>query len=206
MKGLKIGDRVRVFSHYGPYKGTVVDVSVRGNTPYGFVDGLIQVKDDTHGKTWYQHPRQCVRLRRKPKPAEERAERWMRIGPEASGYAYNERTNAELDREAAQRVAHVVELKPGEIILDRAALEIAFEKMEYLSKTEHEALIREARAEERRLALIEAFNACAVQDRGEYYPQYNHGVMSCAVAIRKLQAEHAKVGHENGKEQHEQEI
>jgi len=133
---LKIGERVRVFSHYGPYDGEVTAVEVRGNTPRGFVDGLIRVKN-SDGEEWFQHPRQCVRLRRR-----ERSEKRERILRYTNKFLVDGRCNGRAVPlyesspacQAGFKIAHgtvlrLVELRPGEVVLSRAELEKAWDSL-----------------------------------------------------------------------------
>lgn len=66
---LRLGDRVRVFSHYGPYDGVVCEIDVISHNRYRVAEGLVLVKTEL-GERWQAHPRQCVRLRKKLKPAD----------------------------------------------------------------------------------------------------------------------------------------
>lgn len=68
---LAVGDRVRVFSHFGGYNGTVIETGVESDNRYTKASGLVLVKSD-RGETWRQHPRQCVRLKPRKEPQEER--------------------------------------------------------------------------------------------------------------------------------------
>jgi hypothetical protein len=65
---LKVGDRVRVYSHYGPYTGTVHSTGAEILSPYGgAATGMINVLSES-GEIWTQHPKQCRRLKkRKPR-------------------------------------------------------------------------------------------------------------------------------------------
>ena len=127
---LKIGERVRVFSHYGPYDGEVTAVDCRGNTPRGFVDGLIRVKN-SEGQEWYQHPRQCVRLRRRERSEKrERITAWARQYDDGSLILVERKPSlGSFMTGTAHRDARLVECAEGEVVLSRAELAKAWDKV-----------------------------------------------------------------------------
>lgn len=127
-KPLQVGDRVRVFSHYGPYKGTVAAVGVSGNTPRGFVKGLLRIVND-EGQEWLQHPRQCVRLRKKAKQETERVELWV-SRKDYAGIPPLNSARLVVSRAALvpDRYARLLEVRPGERVLSREDLAKAWDK------------------------------------------------------------------------------
>ena len=121
-KQFQVGQRVRVFSHYGPWDGTVVETEYRCTNymadKFAEISGMLMVQDEK-GTNWVQHPRQCVRL--KPKKPE-RIERWITVYTgenQSSGYAWLTpgtcRENSEHG--TPQRLVHLVELRKGEKII-----------------------------------------------------------------------------------------
>jgi len=66
-KQFEVGQRVKVFCHLGEYKGTVEQIDVASENRYRHAKGLIRVRGD-NGEIWTQHPKQCVRLKKKVKP------------------------------------------------------------------------------------------------------------------------------------------
>lgn len=117
---LQLGDRVKVFCHLGDYKGTVVAVDAISHSRYRTARGLIKVKGD-NGEIWTQHPRQCVRLKKKKE--KERVERWYK--PASSDGAYDDYYTSNPQSVEAGSV-HLVELRKGEAIVSREVVRAAF--------------------------------------------------------------------------------
>lgn len=132
-KPFEVGERVRVFSHYGPWDGVVKAVNTRGNSPRGYVDGLLVVENE-EGRGWYQHPRQCVRLKRKQKKEEARVEiitdtdfSAIRLGEARTGNKILCWKLGSYEFPGAARTIHLVELKPGEVIVSKESLAKAWD-------------------------------------------------------------------------------
>lgn len=100
---------------------------------YDVDDGEMEIVTDDagdRGRKGSIHRRQVThRLRRRERSEKrDRVERWLRVGPGASDYAYHERDNAELDRDVTQRIVRLVECAENEVVLSRAELAKAWEK------------------------------------------------------------------------------
>lgn len=87
-KPLAVGDRVRVYGHLGPFEAMVIGVDETVNSRYGAVTGMVRVQNED-GQIWFQHPKQCRRLKAKPKDPErvERREWWVNIQDGLAGKA-----------------------------------------------------------------------------------------------------------------------
>lgn len=90
-KPFEVGDRIRVYSHYGPYTATVTKIGVSRDILKGYVDGLVEVRSED-GNTWLQHPKQCRRLVKK-----KRREFWFNFyGSGGYSHAYFSREAADI--------------------------------------------------------------------------------------------------------------
>jgi len=113
------GDRVRVYGHLGSFVGVVMATGQTVNSRYGAVAGMLLV-ENSDGHRWYQHPRQCRRL--KPKKVIERIRSWVVVSPHGN-VCIGKDKKAEAEELAAKRpgdrVACLVEIREGEVVVDR---------------------------------------------------------------------------------------
>jgi hypothetical protein len=116
----KVGDRVRVLDSTGGNDGTIEAIDS--------VNHRIKLRNRL---PWF-YPRQCVRLRKKPRAAEvgeaKRVERWMNIVNFGFGHNAFYTTPNEARAVAAQNypacttTVHLVELRDSEVPVSRACL------------------------------------------------------------------------------------
>jgi len=116
------GDKVKV---YGNLKGEIeangiVATVVENSEEFGPCIGWITVKykKEFIPFTKHVHPRQCVRLKKKPKPQEKkRIERWYFPPTDNYGEIYSANPQSK-----EQRWFYLVELREGEFITSKAKL------------------------------------------------------------------------------------
>jgi hypothetical protein len=127
LQPLQVGDRVRVYD--GPLrligaKGTISNVCGHNDLYHVTLDHPTPEAD-----TPLIHFRQCVRLKKKPRPPkEERVEFWAEVDDKGRGVAFYHGSSAKvhcaegITLPSNNRPIHLIELREGEAILDRTAL------------------------------------------------------------------------------------
>lgn len=126
---LKVGDRVRVFCTYGFWDGTVDSLE---KVTFKVEDGpmeMVRVKN-SGGTTTRQHPRQCVRLRRRERSEKrERITAWARKYDDGSLVLVERKPSlSSFMTGTAHRDARLVECAENEVVLSRAELARAWKK------------------------------------------------------------------------------
>lgn len=121
---LNVGDRVRVYGwvnmHHSPYKP-------RGGGPatvtYIEDECFCHVKFDDDETHYSAHPKQVRRLKKKPRPQKERVERWIAGTCDIkNGDPHWQEAWANPIKIGTEHI-HLVELREGEAIVSREALE-----------------------------------------------------------------------------------
>ena len=131
---LAVGDRVCVYSGPTSFKGTVKSLD-GGNKHIDGAQDIAIDRDDPSGSIAYVHPKQCRRIKVKPKkPVEEKRERlsyWLPLSDQLkiakSGAMYAE--GLTLYKDPRKTAFHLVELFPGEVPIDRKRLAEIWDKV-----------------------------------------------------------------------------
>lgn len=126
MKEFKVGDRVRVYGHKGdgdwmPLTGTVEDPS--GDQADCGMNLAIKLKD---GSTLYAHPKQCRRLKPKPKAEKKEARRVWFMCDAFCGDV--KRATAYLEKQPHSFTREFREVLPGEVVVDRGKVAKAWDE------------------------------------------------------------------------------
>jgi hypothetical protein len=136
-KPIELGDRVKVFSHYGDYKGTVCATGVISENRYRRAEGLIRVRTDL-GEEWTAHPRQCARLKPRPKRDRIRARvAFCEADRALVKCLVFDRLGQQLFEKHTMRAgvtpdgACLSEIRQGEVIVSRDALAKAWDRKVY---------------------------------------------------------------------------
>lgn len=113
MKDPKIGERVRVYGHLGPWTGEVAKVEQVVHSRFRDAPGMIYVKSDNDGTQWPAHPRQCVRLKTRTPPPRVVRWMWFREAPHLRDPLYTEGPPPQ----SAVGAMRLVEIREGDLIL-----------------------------------------------------------------------------------------
>lgn len=135
-KELKPGDRVRAYEGANVYVGEVIAPRLNSASYPGAV--LIRQCD---GLVYSVHARQCVRLKKKPKPERERierVERWLVKRTDGLTLGYPTKNKADADT-LGMNCKHLVEIHEGEQVISREALAAAWDVMPTLGTLEKDA-------------------------------------------------------------------
>lgn len=137
MKPFEIGQRVRIYEYGRKHKGTIHSVGAVYVTVTGDEDGACRP----------YYPEQLRRLRPKVEgraKEEKRVERWVNVyGADAvSLTAYRSIQEARNHSTGQCRIAHLLEVNSGEVIVDRAKEEGPYTLSNAITKTD--AKLREA--------------------------------------------------------------
>lgn len=135
-KPLAVGDKVKVYGGIsnclgqGPRRGTVS--SLEEKTIEVHFDKPVRMVDKTMFVRLSVHPKQCRRLKAKPRPqleGKERVERWIVFclsDGVVSGHRDKSAAEIIAERKGA-RVIRMTEVRPGEVLTDRRRLAEAWD-------------------------------------------------------------------------------